>query len=111
MAESETLGSLKNQYFLLKDNLSDLLAKCKNEDQKTQLRGAYEESFDNFQKARLKVFQENDPAVQGLNEQLKDTQTQIQKLLQSEQDILTIIQVISSAVSLGTKLLSLASGA
>ncbi len=111
MARGDSLKTLTDQYFLLDCNFNKLFSACQTDEQRNQLRAAYVNSRDNFWEARNRVFQENDPLVKRLIVDLKAAQKEIEKSLQNLQNIVKILQVITTAVHLGSSLITLGSTA
>jgi hypothetical protein len=106
-----TLANLQNLYFFLDQNFDDLIAKCTTDDQRQQLRHDYVVARDAFVKARNSVFQDDDPMVKSLNDKLGAEQTQISGMLTGLQDITKLLAMLTSAVNLAGRLLTLGASA
>ena len=109
MAESASFQILKDQYFLLEDNFNRLFLACRTDEERDRLRRDYVNARDNFWEARNRVFSDNDPHVQGLAQELKETRAKIDGMLASLQDVGTLLQAITAAVRLGSSLITLGS--
>jgi biopolymer transport protein ExbB/TolQ len=104
---SETFDVLKEQFFSLEEHFDDLLAASATEDQRTALRNAFAQSRDNFNKAANKILDDNDPQVEELRDELKDKQSEIDHSLANLKTITQVIDTITAAVDVGTKIVSL----
>lgn len=109
MLEENTPDNLQKLYFSLDHNFNKLFAACQTDKQRDQLRSSYVTARDNFWEARNRVFQENDPLVKGLIDDLKAAQEQIEKFLENLRDIVETLKVITAAVHIGSSLIMLGS--
>lgn len=109
MPEENAFDNLQKLYFTLDCNFNKLFANCKTNQQRDQLRSSYVNARDNFWEARKRVFQENDPLVKNLTDDLKAAQKQIEKFLKNLQDIAETLKVIAAAVNIGSSLITLGS--
>jgi len=107
MPEENIFDNLQKLYFTLDRNFNKLFATCQTEEQRDQLRAAYVNARDNFWEARNLAFQENDPLVKGLTEELRAAQKQIEKFLRNLQDIVETLKVITAAVHFSSSLITL----
>ena len=109
MAESASFQILKDQYFMLEESFNRLFLACRTDEERDSLRRDYVNARDNFWEARNRVFSDNDPHVKSLAEELKTARGQIEGMLASLQDVGTLLQTITSAVRLGSSLITLGS--
>jgi hypothetical protein len=110
MENSLSFKALKDQYFLLDRNFNKLFAACATAAQQNELPRDYVNSRDNFWEARNRIFSDNDPLVQKLSSELKDSTDQITDMLQKLQDIAKVLNLITAAVRLGSSLITMGSG-
>ena len=106
----DTFDVLEKQYFTIKNNIGNLLAACQTDAQRDALRNAYAAARDNYNTAINQVFKDNDLTVAGLRAELKDKQQQIEQSLTGLQDISAVINAITAAVGVGTKLVAITGG-
>ncbi len=111
MAESKSFANLKEQYFTLDRNFNRLFTACSNETQRNQFRLDYVISRDNFWEARSRDFIDNDPLVKKINSDLKKANDAIKEMLADLQDIVKILDTISSGVKPGSSLITTGSNA
>lgn len=105
--DSTTLQNLQKLYFFLDQNFDDLIVKCTDDDQRQQLRHDYVVARDAFTKARNLVFQDGDPMVKSLNDQLTASQNTIEGMLTALQNIVNFLSLLTSAVNLAGRLVAL----
>ena len=111
MSANETFDDLERQYFTIKSNFNRLLFACQTDDQRNELRAAYANSRDNYNKAMNQIFDDNDTAIDALRSELSNSQQQIEDSLTNLQEISKVIDTITAAVSVGTRLVAISSGA
>ncbi|HEY5523225.1 MAG TPA: hypothetical protein VIK21_08545 [Desulfuromonadaceae bacterium] len=109
MPQENTFDDLQRLYFMLDINFNRLFAKCETDKQRDQLRAAYVNARDNFWESRKRVFQENDPIVKSLIDDLKAAQKQTERFLKNLKDIVETLKVITAAVNIGSSLITLGS--
>lgn len=80
-------------------------AKCTTNVQRDQLRRDYVISRDNFWEARTRIFIDNDPLVKKISAELKTSNTALSNMLTNLQDIVKVLETISSGVKLGSSLI------
>jgi chromosome segregation ATPase len=107
----ETFDQIEKQYFSVKGRFNDLIAACKTDEQRAALQAAYASLRDNYNKAMNQRFEDNDPAIATLRSELQRGQEEIERSLTNLKDITAVIDSISSAVSIGTKLVEIVGGA
>lgn len=106
MAETKSFKNLKEQYFTIDQNFNKAFSECENETQKNQLRRAYVSSRDNFWEARRRIFIEDDPLVEQINNDLEKANDAIKEMLADLRDIVVTLDTISSGVKLGSSLIT-----
>ena len=111
MADSPSFKELKETYFLLDRNFNKLFAACTNEEQRDRLRMSYVTARDTFWEARLRVFQQNDPLVKKLTQDVKDAKDKISGMLNNLKEIVKVLDAITAVVHLGSSLITLGSAA
>lgn len=107
--EKKVLDHLQKLYFTLDRYFNKLFAACQTDEQRDQFRSSYVNARDNFWEARNRVFQENDPLVKSLVDELKAAQKLIEEFLKSSQDIVETLKIIAAAVHLGASIICLGS--
>jgi thymidylate synthase len=109
MTQGPSFQMLKTLYFTLDQNFNELFGACQTDAQRNQLRKDYVNARDNFWEAQNRTFREDDPIVKQIGVDLAKVQTKIQKDLGKLKDIVSMLQFIDTAVSLGSRLITLAS--
>ncbi|MBV9929000.1 MAG: hypothetical protein JOZ96_28565 [Acidobacteria bacterium] len=109
MANSPSFKELKEIYFLLDLNFNKLFAACTTEEQRDRLRVSYVTARDNFFEAQNRVFQQNDPLVKKLTQDVKDAKEQISGMLSNLKQIVKVLDAVTAAVHLGSSLITLGS--
>ncbi len=104
----DALSSLEAQYLLLTQYLADILAACKTEDQRNQVRSDYVTSRRNYWDAINKIFHDDDPKIAKAVADMKDAQTSLEKLTKNLANIAKVITAITSAVKIGGELAKMA---
>jgi hypothetical protein len=99
-----SLQALENQYMLLTQNLSSLLDACSTQQQKDSVMAQYVDSRRNYWNSIHKLFHDDDPAIVSLVKKMGEQQKQIESCKDKLNDIAKVIQIITSAVSVGTTL-------
>ena len=107
---SETFDQIEKQYFTVKGRFNDLISACKTDEQRGALQADYASLRDNYNKAMNQRFEDNDPAIATLRSELRKRQEEIECSLKNLQDITAVIDSISSAVRIGTKLVETVGG-
>ncbi len=107
MDEETSLELLREQHSTLSASYDALMAACKNDEQRTQLRRAKLRAAENLAEARLRIFEENDPAVRELTTRLKEIETQLKDALGAFQNVQRALDVATAAVDLGKRLIEL----
>jgi len=104
----DALSSLEAQYLLLTQHLADILAACKTEDQRNQVRSDYVTSRRNYWDAINKILHDDDPKIAKAVADMKDAQTSLEKLTKNLANIAKVITAITSAVKIGGELAKMA---
>jgi hypothetical protein len=104
---ASSLQALQDQYFYLTQNLSDLKDKCETQDQVDALLAQYAASRSNYFSCINKTLQDDDPDVTTLVQQMNTEQKSLKTAVSQLGDIATVINVITEAVKVGTKLASI----
>jgi hypothetical protein len=99
-----SVESLENQYFLLRESLSNLMAQGATPDQLNQLRTAIAKSRDNYWLAARRIMHDDDPDVKSLVSQLNLVQLSLAATIQHLGDIAKVIDAITKAVNIGSQL-------
>lgn len=99
-----SVESLENQYFLLRESLSTLIAQGAMPDQLNQLRTAIAKSRDNYRLAARRIMHDDDPDVKSIVSQLNTVQLSLNATIQHLGDIAKVIDAITKAVDIGSQL-------
>jgi chromosome segregation ATPase len=102
------LSVLQEQYSFLDQNYDDLASQCQTSAQLQILKASYAEARHNLYVARLAIFDSHRRDVQALTSQVEDATRRIEKMTADLKQISEVIDVISSAIALGTKLVGMA---
>lgn len=105
--DNATLETLKGLYFFLDANFEDLLNDCTDDGQRLQLRHDYVVARDGFYQARNLIFNDDDPVVGALSTRLADAQKQMQSMLTNLKDIVQMLNLVTDAVDLASRLVVL----
>jgi len=102
-----TLAALQEQYFFLDRNFSELFAACTTDAQRDVLRADYVQARDNYLKARLEAFAEDDPMVAGLRDQIEQAQGEVERSAKELADVSATLELITKAVNLASRVVVL----
>jgi hypothetical protein len=102
--------ALENQFMALYNNLFDLEARCSTADQLDTLHKAVAQSRDNYNAALRSALQDGDPEVAALTSQMGTIQVTLDQEVKDLGDIASILNVITKAVDIGSKLAAKAGG-
>lgn len=102
--------ALENLFTTLYNNLFDLEARCSNADQVDTLHKAVAQSRDSYNAALRSALQDNDPEVSALTSQMGTIQVTLDQEVKDLGDIASILNVITKAVDIGSKLAAKAGG-
>lgn len=96
---------LENQYFLLRDSLSKLMGRGATPAQLDALRIEIVRSRSNYWKATASIFHDDDPTVEGLVSQMNMEQLSLNATIEHLDKVADIINAITKAVDIGSKLI------
>jgi len=99
-----SLQSLEDQYMLLTQQLSMLLAACPTQVERDQVMTQYVTARRNYWSSIQKVFHDDDPQVVSLVQELRTEQQKIADCINHLDNIARIIDIITQAVNVGTTL-------
>jgi DNA repair ATPase RecN len=99
-----SLQSLEDQYMLLSQQLAMTLAACVTQTQRDQVTAQYVASRRNYWNSIQKAFHDDDPTIVSLVQQMHEEQKKIKDSANQLNEIAKVINVITDAVSIGTKL-------
>ncbi|HYK36990.1 hypothetical protein [Alloacidobacterium sp.] len=99
-----SLQSLEDQYMLLTQNLSMILAACPTQTERDQVMAQYVASRRNYWSSLQKIFHDNDPTVASLVQEMHDEQQKIKDCTKHLNDIARVIDIITDAVNVGAAL-------
>jgi|SRR5579883_939 GTP1/Obg family GTP-binding protein len=104
----DSLKALEDQYMFLTQQLSLFLAACQTQTQRDDLMTQYVTARRNYWSCVNKIFHEDDPRVISLVRQMHDEQAKIEDCTNHLDKISQVIDIITKAVTAGTKLAALA---
>lgn len=99
-----SLQSLEDQYMLLTQNLSMVLAACPTQTEHNQVMTQYVASRRNYWNSIQKIFHDDDPQVASLVQEMHDEEQKIKDATKHLDNIAKVIDVITDAVNIGTAL-------
>jgi hypothetical protein len=99
-----SVQALENQYFLLRESLSTLIAQGATTDQLAQLRTAIAKSRDNYWLATRRIMHDDDPEVAALVSKMNSEQLSLNAAIQHLGDVAAVVSTIAKAVEIGTQL-------
>lgn len=105
---SPSLAALQEQYFYLDRNFNRLFLATKTDDERDTLRTDYVQARENYWQARNQRFNDDDPMVQDLQQKVATAQRRIERGGQRLDDVAGLLDAITAAVNLGSRLVSLA---
>ena len=88
-----SVEALENQYFLLRESLSTLMAQGATTDQLAQLRTAIAKSRDNYWLATRRIMHDDDPEVQALVSKMNSAQLSLDAAIQHLGDVAKVVTV------------------
>lgn len=99
-----SLQSLEDQYMLLTQNLSMVLAACPSQTERDRVMTQYVTSRRNYWSSIQKIFHDDDPKVVSLVNEMHAEQQKIKECTKHLNDIAKVIDIITDAVNVGTAL-------
>lgn len=102
--------ALGNLYTTSYDNLFDLEARCSNADQIDALHKAVAQCRDNYNAAIRSALQEDDPEVTALTSQMGAIQVTLDQEVKNMGDIASILNVLTKAIDIGSKIAAKVAG-
>ncbi len=103
-----SLQALEDQYMLLSQNLSMILAACPTQTERDQVMTQYVTARRNYWNSIQKVFHDDDPKVVVLVQEMQTEQKKIQYATNHLNNIAKVIDIITDAVNVGSTLASIA---
>lgn len=105
---SASFAALQEQYFYLDRNFNRLFMATTTDEERDTLRTDYVQARDNYWKARTQRFNDADPMVDELQQKVAAAQQQIERSMERLDDVAGVLDTITAAVNLGSRLVSLA---
>ncbi|HLH35616.1 MAG TPA: hypothetical protein VKX41_13165 [Alloacidobacterium sp.] len=102
-----SLQALEDQYMLLSQNLSMILAACPTQTERDQVMTQYVTARRNYWNSIQKVFHDDDPKVVVLVQEMQTEQKKIQDATNHLNNIAKVIDIITDAVNVGSTLASI----
>ena len=103
----DSLKALEDQYMLLSQNLSMILAACPTQTERDQVMTQYVTARRNYWNSIQKVFHDDDPKVVVLVQEMQTEQKKIQDATNHLNNIAKVIDIITDAVNVGSTLASI----
>ena len=100
----DALWTLEHIYTSLQDSLDDMLMACPSQVERDIVMSKYVAARENYWNCIKKAFHDDDPAVQALVAEGKADIDAIKKINESLGDITKVIDTITHAVSVGSKI-------
>ncbi|HEX2165383.1 MAG TPA: hypothetical protein VHM02_15685 [Thermoanaerobaculia bacterium] len=107
-AGSASLASLQEQYFYLDKSFNRLFLATTSDEQRNTLRTDYVQARDNYWHARTRSFNDDDPMVADLQKRIGAAQKEIARAGRKLDDVAGVLDLITNAVNLGSRLVALA---
>jgi outer membrane murein-binding lipoprotein Lpp len=104
---ANALTDVQNTFLLFDAQYSVLLAGCTSQPQREALIDQYAAAQLNYQKALNATLEDDDAQVAALSQQLKAANTQVVQATANLGNIARVIDDITTAVSLGAKLVAM----
>jgi hypothetical protein len=104
----DSLKALEDQYMLLTQQLSMLLAACKTQAQRNAIMTQYVTSRRNYWNSINKIFHDDDPRITALVQQMHAEQAKIKDCANHLDKIAQVLDAITEAVTVGTQLAAMA---
>ncbi|HEX2254512.1 MAG TPA: hypothetical protein VHQ65_14680 [Thermoanaerobaculia bacterium] len=107
-SDSQAFQALETQYFYLNTNFNRLFAAAKTPEDQDTLRQDFVQARDNYRKAQVERFRDGDPMVQDLTAKVVAAQKQIEASAEKLQDVSKVLDLVTDAVNLASRLVILA---
>jgi chromosome segregation ATPase len=105
---ANALVDVQNTFLTLDSQYSMLLASCRTEAERDALARQYSAAQENYQVALNAVLSDDDAQIAALSSQLKAANTQVVQATAQMGNISKVIDDITTAISLGAKLIGMA---
>lgn len=105
---NSSLAALERQYFFLQGSLPDLMGRGAPEEELSAVRLAIVQSRTNYWTAINKVLHDDDPRVAALTSQMNLEQLNLEAALKTLKTVTQVLNVITKAIDVGTKLAEMA---
>ena len=103
-----SVEALENQYFLLRGSLSTLTGQGAMPEQLKALREQIATSRNNYWTATRSILHDDDPRVEALVSQMNTQQISLEATIKHLGDMSKVLDAITKAVAVGSKLAALA---
>jgi esterase/lipase len=101
-----SLQSLEDQYMLLTEQLPSILAACPSQAERDQVMAQYVTSRRNYWAGIEKIFHDDDPQIASLVQEMQNEQQKIKEITKHLNEIAKVIDIITSAVTIGSALVA-----
>ncbi len=106
--ETKVFKLIKEQYFRIDKNYDSLFNACKTEEEKNNFKNDYMIARANHRKSLNLNFNENDPVIKNLTEELGKLEKRIEKDIKNTENALNVMKMISEAVRIASSIIVMA---
>ncbi len=101
----KTFTLIKDQYFMIDNNYDSLFNACTTKDEKRILKRNYMASRTNYRKSLNLIFDENDPVINELTNELSKLEERIKNDIKKKRKALNVMKMISDAVKIASNII------
>src|ERR1700760_2277741 len=101
-----SLQSLEDQYMLLTQHLSTILAACTTQEQRDRVMTQYVTARRNYWNSIQRIFHDDDPQIVAFVQQMNAERKRIEDATKHLNNISRVIDIITEAVNIGVALAS-----
>ena len=104
----DPFDEVERTYTTLRHNFSDIMSKCRTDEQKDAARDTYSGARDAYFEAVKRDLRDNNDLVKSLTKELADANGQMERDLKALQDIAAFLRLVTEAVKLAASIVVLA---
>jgi C4-type Zn-finger protein len=106
-AQQEKLRLTQEQLNIIEEHFHDLMQACQDDQQRQKVIASRAQAHVNAADASLTILMGNEPQVNSMISSLQKLQKTLEEQLQALKDIVAVIDLLTSAIRLGTRLVAL----
>ena len=105
MKNENVFDLIKEQYFAIDKNYDALFTSCKTDEERKNFKRDYLIARANYRKSLNLSFDENDPIINDLTEELKKLNEKIEKEIKNIGSALNVLTMISESVKIASSII------